>query len=573
MDEIIDIEIVDIKLIEKALQLLSEKKFSELRTLLEEQNPADINDVIDELSDEKSVLIYRLLPKELAAEVFVEMDSDKQEYLINIFSDSQLKDVLDELYYDDTADIIEEMPATVVKRILKVASPDVRKAVNELLKYPEDSAGSIMTTEFVRLRKSYTVEESLEIIRNVGVNKETIYTCYVTDDKNHLIGIVTAKDLLLSERSEIIGEIMEDNVISVNTLADTENIALMFGKYDFLALPVVDNEDRLVGIITVDDAIDVMQEETEEDFSKISAITPNDTEYLKTSVFKLWASRIPWLMILMISATFTGMIISKFESALAVLPILTAFIPMLMGTGGNAGSQASVTVIRGISLGQVEFRVFFKVLWKECRVSLLCGIVLGVAAIGKVMLVDNFLMKNPEVTIFVALVVGITLFATIVSAKIIGCALPLLAKKIGLDPAVMASPLITTLIDTFRFGFISILQQLFSIYEETSAVNHQQTCFLSEIRAVPAPVATAFITHIDSVGRNRKLFLKVITQKSREFICGFGIDSAVKLYLNKCAVIGIISSEPHLFTVFNAAHKPAFTFSGKNLNHASELSF
>lgn len=448
MDEIIDIEIVDIKLIEKALDLLENKRFSELRSLLEEQNPADINDVIDELSDEKSVLIYRLLPKELAAEVFVEMDSDKQEYLINIFSDSQLKDVLDELYYDDTADIIEEMPANVVKRILKVASPDVRKAVNELLKYPEDSAGSIMTTEFVRLRKSYTVEESLEIIRNVGVNKETIYTCYVTDDKNHLIGIVTAKDLLLSERNEIIADIMEDNVISVNTLADTESIALMFGKYDFLALPVVDNEDRLVGIITVDDAIDVMQEETEEDFSKISAITPNDTEYLKTSVFKLWASRIPWLMILMISATFTGMIISKFESALAVLPILTAFIPMLMGTGGNAGSQASVTVIRGISLGQVEFRDFFRVLWKECRVSLLCGIVLGVAAVGKVMLVDNFLMKNPEVTIFVALVVGITLFATIVSAKIIGCALPLLAKKIGLDPAVMASPLITTLIDT-----------------------------------------------------------------------------------------------------------------------------
>ena len=448
MDEIIDIEIVDIKLIEKALELLGNKKFSELRSLLEEQNPADINDVIDELSDEKSVLIYRLLPKELAAEVFVEMDSDKQEYLINIFSDSQLKDVLDELYYDDTADIIEEMPANVVKRILKVASPDVRKAVNELLKYPEDSAGSIMTTEFVRLRKSYTVEESLEIIRNVGVNKETIYTCYVTDDKNHLIGIVTAKDLLLSDRSEIIDEIMEENVISVNTLADTENIALMFGKYDFLALPVVDKEDRLVGIITVDDAIDVMQEETEEDFSKISAITPNDTEYLKTSVFKLWASRIPWLMILMISATFTGMIISKFESALAVLPILTAFIPMLMGTGGNAGSQASVTVIRGISLGQVEFRDFFRVLWKECRVSLLCGIVLGVAAVGKVMLVDNLLMNNPEVTIFVALVVGITLFATIVSAKIIGCALPLLAKKIGLDPAVMASPLITTLIDT-----------------------------------------------------------------------------------------------------------------------------
>lgn len=451
----------EISLVEQALVLLNEKKFAALRTLLEDQNPADINDIIDELSDEASVLLYRILPKELASEVFVEMDTDKQEFLINFFSDSQLKDVFDELYYDDTADIIEEMPANVVKRILKVVSPDMRKAVNELLKYPEDSAGSIMTTEFVRLKKSFTVADSLDLIRSVGVNKETIYTCYVTDEKNHLIGIVTAKDLLLSELTESISEIMEENVISVNTLEDTEEIVLMFGKYDFLALPVVDKENRLVGIITVDDAIDVMQEETEEDFSKISAITPNDTEYLKTSVMKLWASRIPWLMILMISATFTGMIISKFESALAVLPILTAFIPMLMGTGGNAGSQASVTVIRGISLGQVEFRDFFRVLWKECRVSILCGVVLGIAAIGKVMLVDNLLMGNPDVTIFVALVVGLTLFATIVSAKLIGCALPLLAKKTGLDPAVMASPLITTLIDTVSllvyFYFASLI--------------------------------------------------------------------------------------------------------------------
>ncbi len=454
-------EIKYINLIEEAISLLNNKKFAALRTLLEEQNPADINDIIDELSDEASVLLYRILPKELASEVFVEMDSDKQELLINFFSDSQLKDVFDELYYDDTADIIEEMPANVVKRILKVVSPDMRKAVNELLKYPDDSAGSIMTTEFVRLKKSFTVAQSLELIRSVGVNKETIYTCYVTDDKNHLIGIVTAKDLLLSELDESISEIMEENVISVYTLEDTEEVVLMFGKYDFLALPVVDKENRLVGIITVDDAIDVMQEETEEDFSKISAITPNDTEYLKTPVFKLWASRIPWLMILMISATFTGMIISKFESALAVLPILTAFIPMLMGTGGNAGSQASVTVIRGLSLGQVEFKDFFKVLWMECRVSILCGVVLGVAAIGKVMLVDNLMMRNPEVTIFVALVVGITLFATIVCAKLIGCALPLLAKKVGLDPAVMASPLITTLIDTVSllvyFYFASVI--------------------------------------------------------------------------------------------------------------------
>lgn len=436
------------ELVSQALELIKDRKFTALRTLIAEQNPADINDIFDELSDEQSVVVYRLLPKELAAEVFVEMDPDKQEFIINAFSDTELKAVLDELYYDDTADIIEEMPANVVKRILRQASPDMRKAVNELLKYPDDSAGSIMTMEFVSLKKSYTVSQSLDLIRQVGVNKETIYTCYVTDEKNHLIGIVTAKDLLLAALDENIADIMEDNVISVNTLEDSEHIALMFSKYDFLALPVVDNETRLVGIITVDDAIDVMQEEIEEDFSKLSAVTPNDTEYLKTPVTQIWKARIPWLMILMISATFTGMIISKFESSLAVMPILTIFIPMLMDTGGNAGSQASVTIIRSISLEQITFRDIFKVIWKEARVSILCGLVLSVLSIGKVMLVDNLIMHNPDVTLKVACVVAITLFVTIVCAKIIGCSLPLLAKKIGLDPAVMASPLITTLIDT-----------------------------------------------------------------------------------------------------------------------------
>lgn len=437
----------DISLVEQALTLIDEKKFSALKTLISDEEPADIAEIFEELSNEQTILVYRLLPKELAAEVFVEMDSDKQENLINAFNDNELKAVLDELYYDDTADIIEEMPANVVKRILKNASADMRKVVNELLKYPEDSAGSIMTTEFVRLRKTFTVEQSLEIIRKVGIDKETIYTCYVTDEKGHLIGIATAKDLLLSPLSKTVEEIMEDHVISVATLDDQEQIALMFSKYDFLALPVVDNENRLVGIITVDDAIDVLQEETEEDFSKISAITPNDTEYLKTSIFQLWKSRIPWLIILMLSATFTGIIISSFESALAVLPILTAFIPMLMGTGGNAGSQASVTVIRGISLGQIDFKDFIKVIWKECRVSLLCGIVLCAATIIKVMLVDNLLMSNDEVTVFVAIAVGLTLLITVVAAKIIGSALPLIAKKIGLDPAVMASPFITTIVD------------------------------------------------------------------------------------------------------------------------------
>ena len=434
-------------LVEKALELIENKKYAELKRLVKHQEPADIGEIFEELSPEQVALVYRLLPKELAAEVFVEMEPDNQELLINSFNDTELKAMLDELYYDDTADIIEEMPANVVKRILKNASPDMRKTVNELLKYPEDSAGSIMTTEFVRLKKKFTVEESLELIRRVGIDKETIYTCYVTDNQNRLEGIVSAKDLLLSPLNKKIWEIMTENVISVNTGDDQEEIARMFGKYDFIALPVTDNENRLVGIITVDDAIDVLQEEVEEDFSKMAAITPNDTEYLKTPVVKLWLSRVPWLLLLMISATFTGMILSKFEASLAVLPALTIFIPMLMDTGGNSGSQASVTVIRGISLGQVEFKDFFKVAWKELRVALLCGGVIGLVSVGKVMLVDHLIMHNNDVNLTVALVVAITLVATIVCAKLIGCSLPLLAKKIGFDPAVMASPFITTIVD------------------------------------------------------------------------------------------------------------------------------
>ena len=437
----------EMTLVDRALELIEGKKYAQLKTLMQEQEPADIGEIFEEIRPEQVRVLFRLLPKELAAEVFVEMDPERQEYLINSFSDTELRAMLDELYYDDTADLIEEMPANVVKRILSTASPDMRKTVNELLKYPEDSAGSIMTTEFVRLKKNFSVEESLAFIRRVGIDKETIYTCYVTDDKNHLIGIVTAKDLLLAPLHTEVEDIMIENVISVSTMDDQEEIARMFSKYDFIALPVTDNENRLVGIITVDDAIDVLQEETEEDFSKMAAITPNDTEYLKTPVYKIWLSRVPWLLLLMISATFTGMIISKFEASLAVLPILTAFIPMLMDTGGNSGSQASVTVIRGISLGQVEFGDFFKVVWKEFRVSLLCGLVLGGAAVGKVMLVDHLIMHNDEVTFAVALVVGLTLIATILCAKLIGCTLPLLAKKIGFDPAVMASPFITTIVD------------------------------------------------------------------------------------------------------------------------------
>ena len=437
----------NVSLVDQALALLEKKDYAGLRAFLGEQMPADINEFFQELTEDKVIVLYRLLPKELAAEVFVEMDPDQQEYLIRAFSDNELKATLDELYYDDTADIIEEMPASVVKRILNTASPDMRKAVNELLKYPEDSAGSLMTTEFVRLKKNYTVEDSFDLIRHVGIDKETIYTCYVTDDKNHLIGFVTVKDLLLAPLQRTIEDIMTEHVISVNTQDDQEQIAMMFSKYDFIALPVVDNEQRLVGIITVDDAIDVLQEETEEDFAKMAAITPNDTEYLKTPVLRIWGARVPWLLLLMISATFTGIIISKFETALATLPILTAFIPMLMDTGGNSGSQASVTVIRGLSLGQVEFADTFKVLWREIRVAILCGVSLGIAAFGKVMLVDHLMMHNDGVTVYVAAVVAMTLFFTILCAKLIGCSLPLLAKKIGFDPAVMASPFITTIVD------------------------------------------------------------------------------------------------------------------------------
>ena len=432
-------------LVEKALELIDEKKYASLRTLIIDEEPADIAEIFEELSNEKTIVVYRLLPKELAAEIFVEMDTDKQENLINAFTDNELKAILDELYYDDTADIIEEMPATVVKRILKNASSDMRKVVNELLKYPEDSAGSIMTTEFVRLRKSFTVQESIEYIRKVGIDKETIYTCYVADEKGHLIGIATAKDLLLASPEKTVEEVMDDHVISVATLDDQEQIAFMFSKYDFLALPVVDNENRLVGIITVDDAIDVMQEETEEDFSKISAITPNDTEYLKTSVFQLWKSRIPWLLILMLSATFTGIIISSFESALAVLPILTAFIPMLMGTGGNAGSQASVTVIRGLSLDEIHLRDTLRVIWKELRVSLLSGLTLMPIAFLKVMYLDGLFREEGGIRI--ALVISATLFFIVVLAKLVGCVLPLIVKSVKLDPAVVANPFITTIVD------------------------------------------------------------------------------------------------------------------------------
>ncbi len=426
--------------------LADDKKYATLKDILETMNPVDIAELFEEIHNEKIPILFRLLPKELAADTFVEMDEETQELLIHGFSDSELKEVVDELFVDDAVDIIEEMPANVVKRILRQADPVTRKAINELLRYPDDSAGSMMTTEFISLRPAMTVEEAIKRIRRTGVDKETIYTCYVTDNLNKLIGIMTVKTLLLSEETQKVEDLMEDNVISVNTLDDQEEVANLFTKYGLLAMPVVDTENRLVGIVTIDDAMDVLEEEVTEDFEKMAAVMPSDKPYMKTSVFGLFKKRIVWLVILMLSATFTSAIIKGFESALAANIALSAFIPMIMNTGGNAGSQASVSIIRAISLDEVNFKDIFRVMWKELRVSIICGIVLSVANFFKVMFLD-FHGTPLEEAFPIALVVSVTMFATVIIAKLIGCLLPLLADKIGFDPAVMASPMITTIVD------------------------------------------------------------------------------------------------------------------------------
>ena len=428
------------------LSLLDEKKYASLRDILTTINPADIAAIFEDLEQDRLPLLFRLLPKELAAETFVEMDPETQELLIRGFSDNELKEVIDELYVDDAVDLVEEMPANVVKRILRQADPEMRTMINEILRYPEDSAGSIMTTEFVTLRPHMTVEEAIKRIRRTGVDKETINNCYVTEDKT-LIGMISIRTLLLADDDEVISDIMEPNVITVNTLADKEEVAQMFSKYGFLALPVVDQENRLVGITTVDDALDVMEAEATEDIEKMAAILPSDRSYMRSGVFSIWRNRIPWLLLLMVSATFTGIIINKFETALAAQVALVGFIPMLMDTAGNSGSQSSVTVIRGISLGEIEFSDLVAVIWKEIRVAVLCGACLAVASFLKVMLIDRLILGNSDITVFVALVVCITMAITVMMAKVIGCVLPMVAKKIGFDPAVMASPFITTIVD------------------------------------------------------------------------------------------------------------------------------
>ena len=448
---------------EKILELIENKQYGELRKQLSEMNPADIAVIFEEVPEKELAVIFRILPKELAAEVFVEIDSDMQQLLIEAFSDKELREVMDELFMDDTVDIIDEMPATVAKRILKQTDAATRKMINHLLAYPDDCAGSIMTTEYIDLKKDMTVDEAFDRIRKIGFDTETIYNCYVIDRSRHLLGIVTVKDLLLNKKTCIISDIMEENIIYANTLDDQEEVAGLFEKYDVLALPVVDKENRLVGIITVDDAIDVMQEEASEDIEKMAAILPSEKTYLKTGVFETFKSRIPWLLFLMISATFTGAVISGYEDKLTQFAALIAFIPMLMGTGGNSGSQSSVTVIRALSLGDIEFEDIWRVIWKELRVSLVSGIVLGAVNFIKIYLIDYLLLNNLDKAVALPemIIVCLTLVLVVIVAKLVGCILPILAKRINLDPAVMASPLVTTILDAFSlmiyFGIASVV--------------------------------------------------------------------------------------------------------------------
>lgn len=429
-----------LKEITELKELLDTKQYTKLRQYLGELNEADIAGLMEELEEAEMLKVFRILPKDLAADVFSYLDLDNQHMIITSLTDREAASVINNLMADDAVDMLEEMPANVVKKLLANASPEARRDINHLLRYPEDSAGSIMTVEYVDLKESLTVDQAIERIRKVGLDSETINICYVLDTQRKLLGTVALRYLLLSQGDDIIGDIMHENVISINTLMDQEEVARQFQKYDFTSMPVVDNENRLVGIITVDDIVDIMEEETTEDMEKMAAIVPSDKPYMKTSVWETFKKRIPWLLLLMVSATFTGQIITSFEDALSVYVALTAFIPMLMDTGGNAGGQASVTVIRGLSLGEIEYNDVPRVIWKEIRVAILCGTSLAAANFVKLMLFDR-------VGVSVALVVCITLVMAVLMAMLVGCILPVVAKRIGFDPAVMASPFITTIVD------------------------------------------------------------------------------------------------------------------------------
>lgn len=430
----------EIILQEQLLALLNEKQYVKLRTMLAEQNPADIAAVMDELEDEDSLKIFRVLPKSIAADVFAQLEVDDQHYIIQSLSAKEAGLVIDNLMADDAADMLEEMPANVVKRLLGNASPETRADVNHLLRYPEDSAGSLMTVEFVDLKEEMTVGDAISRIRRIGLDKETVNICYVVTKDRKLTGTVALRYLIITDPEKKIGDIMNENVISINTMTDQEEAAQAFKKYDFTAMPVVDNENRLVGIITIDDVVDIIEEEATEDIEKMAAIIPSEKPYMKTNTFETYKKRMPWLLLLMISATFTGRIITNYQNALSSYVILTAYIPMLMDTGGNAGSQASVSVIRGLSLKEVEFRDIFKVMFKEFRVAFLCGLTLSVANFCKLTLLDR-------VGFEVAFIVSLTLVLVVIFAKMVGCTLPMIADKIGFDPAVMDSPLITTIVD------------------------------------------------------------------------------------------------------------------------------
>jgi len=420
--------------------LLEQKKFNVIKTVLSTMNPSDIAALLEDEPVQDLLILFRLLPKELAADTFVEMDSEVQKSIITGFSDMELKQIVDELNMDDAVDIVEEMPANIVKCILSQAEPDTRRLINEMLKYPDDSAGSLMTTEYVDLSPDMTAGEAIDHIRQTGVDKETVNLCYVVDGKRKLVGVISLRTIILADKDRPVSDFMEKNVLSVETQEDQETVAQTFAKYNFTAMPVVDSEDRLVGIVTVDDAIDVIQEEATEDISKMAAVTPADKPYLRLSVFEIWRSRIPWLLILMISATFTGLIITHYENALANYVALTAFIPRLKDTGGNAGSQSTVTIIRSISLGEISTQDTMKIVWKEIRVAVLCGLTLAAVNFAKLMLFD-------KVGVQVSAIVCITLVFDVLAAKIVGALLPLASEKVGLDPAVLASPVLTTIVD------------------------------------------------------------------------------------------------------------------------------
>lgn len=425
---------------EEILELLHKGQYTRLRQVIQELNDADIADYIEEMDEEEIVKIFRILPKDMAASVFSYLEIELQQSVITSLSDKDAGHIIDNMMSDDAKELMEEMPANVVKRLIANTSADTRKAINHLMRYPEDSAGSIMTVEYVDLKENYTVREAIERIRKVGLDSETINICYVLDNQRTLVGTVALRYLLLSDADAVIGDMMHRNVISLHTLMDQEEVARMFKKYEFTAMPVVDNEDRLVGIITVDDVVDILEEETTEDIEKMAAVMPSDKPYLKTTVFDAYKKRIPWLLLLMISATFTGSIITSFETALSRYVVLTAFIPMLMDTGGNAGGQASAIIIRGLSLDEIEFGDWFTVVWKEIRTAALCGLTLALCNFARLLLFD-------KVTVAVAFVVCFTLLVAVIVAKIVGSTLPMLAKRIGMDPAVMASPFITTIVD------------------------------------------------------------------------------------------------------------------------------